>query len=75
MALTYSALNCLQLRLYSSLKSTVIFLRIADVWFGHKPFFELGEMPSSFILSSSLIHPCGWIDDEENVRTPPKLGR
>ena len=22
-----------------------------------------------------LIHPCRWIDDEENVRTPPKLGR
>ena len=20
-----------------------------------------------------LIHPCRWIDDEENVRTPPKL--
>ena len=20
-----------------------------------------------------LIHPCGWIDDEENVRTPPKV--
>ena len=22
-----------------------------------------------------LIHPCRWIDDEENVCTPPKLGR
>ena len=22
-----------------------------------------------------LIHPCRWIDDEENVRTPPKRGR
>ena len=22
-----------------------------------------------------LIHPCTWIDDEENVHTPPKLGR
>ena len=22
-----------------------------------------------------LIHRCRWIDDEENVRTPPKLGR
>ena len=22
-----------------------------------------------------LIHPCRWIDDEENGRTPPKLGR
>ena len=22
-----------------------------------------------------LIHPCRWIDDEENVRTPPKLMR
>ena len=22
-----------------------------------------------------LIHPCRWVDDEENVRTPPKRGR
>ena len=22
-----------------------------------------------------LIHPCRWIDDDENVRTPQKLGR
>ena len=30
------------------------------------------SMPTGMDL---LIHPCRWIDDEENVRTPPKLGR
>ena len=31
--------------------------------------------PSLSTGMAFLIHPCRWIDDEENVRTPPKLGR